>query len=54
MKNTNHSSDDYEEEKFDIEEEKRKKSTFAERVTVVLFQRMDPNTNESFATKTQK
>ena len=30
MKNINHSSDDYEEEKFDIEEEKRKKSTFAE------------------------
>ena len=30
MKNINHSSDDYEEEKFDIEEEKRKKPTFAE------------------------
>ena len=33
---------------------RREKSQHSLRVAVVLSQRMDPNTNESFATKTQK
>ena len=49
---TVYSSDDSEEEKSDIEEQKRKKTTPL-RVAVTSFQTVNPNTNESFGTKTQ-
>ena len=48
---TVYSSDDSEEEKSDIEEQKRKKTSL--RVAVTSFQTVNPNTNESFGTKTQ-